>query len=109
MNSKQSKAWAITVLSVSMLFAIAALVIALAVYEMVAQYFLLVMPILIVYGLGTYAKISLLGEIVKNQENQEIQDAQDTSKVKCPDCGALVSRDASSCPKCGCPSEVFNK
>lgn len=106
MNSKQSKTWAIAVLSVSMLFAIAALVIALAVYEMVAQYFLLVMPILIVYGLGTYAKISLLGEIVKNQENQE---TQVPDKVKCPDCGTLVSRDASSCPKCGCPSEVFNK
>lgn len=103
MNSKQSKTWATVVLSVSMLFAVASLVIALAVYEMFAQYFLLIMPILIVYGLGTYAKISLLGELVKNQETQ------DTSKVKCPDCGTLVSKNATSCPKCGCPSEMFNK
>lgn len=38
-----------------------------------------------------------------NQVNAQVVQEQRSAVKSCPDCGAMLSGDASSCPNCGCP------
>ena len=43
----------------------------------------------------------------RNETSKPVQSAPVKSNlVKCPDCGRMVSRNATSCPGCGCPFET---
>ena len=47
---------------------------------------------------------------VEQERNETSKPAQSapvkSNLVKCPDCGRMVSRNATSCPGCGCPFET---
>ena len=40
---------------------------------------------------------------ISGEEKDTLKDTGNGQLLKCPDCGRMISRDAQTCPNCGCP------